>query len=146
MQQPRASRPEQNRAFDLVIVENDARIVELLRWFLERRGHSVRAAASFAQARVLLAERTPDLMLSDVELGAENAREQLPELARAGMLPPTLVVSGYLDHDLGRELLAIPGVVGVLPKPFEFARLERWIDEFLARPRPSAACVDAAAP
>ena len=120
-------------AGDLLIVENDARIVELLRWFLERRGHRVRAAASFGEARSLLAERRPDLMLSDVELGAENARAQLPELAREGVLPPTLVVSGYLDHDLSRELLAIPGVVGVLPKPFEFERLERWIEAFLVR-------------
>lgn len=120
---------------DLLIVENDARIVELLRWFLERRGHGVRAAASFAQAREQLAERRPDLLLSDVELGGENARELLPQLSREGLLPPTLVVSGYVDRGLADELLAIPGVVGVMPKPFQFERLERWIEEFLERAR-----------
>lgn len=119
---------------DLLIVENDARIVELLLWFLRRRGHEVRAAASFAEARLRIAERRPDLLLSDVELGTENARQLLPDLAREGLLPPTLVVSGFVDHDLAAELLAVPGVQAVMHKPFEFERLERWIDDFFQRP------------
>jgi len=118
---------------DLLIIENDARIVELLRWFLERRGHRVRTTETFAQARALLAERKPDLVLSDVELGGESARSLLPELARDGVLPPTLVVSGFVDRDLARELMSIPGVVGVMPKPFEFERLERWIEDYFRR-------------
>jgi DNA-binding response OmpR family regulator len=129
-----------------VILENDPRIVELLRWFLERRGHRVRAAANVEEARELLRERRPDLLLSDLDLGGENARDHLPELARSGALPPTLVVSGFLDNHLARELLAIPGVAGVMPKPFEFERLERWIEEFLARGVRAAPPVDAAAP
>ena len=129
-----------------MIVENDARIVELLRWFFERRGHRVRAASTFAQARVLLNERRPDLLLSDIELGDENAREILPELAREALLPPTLVVSGYLDHDLAAELLAIPGVAGVMPKPFEFERLERWISDFFQRSACTVPAQDPSAP
>jgi DNA-binding NtrC family response regulator len=120
---------------DLLLVENDARIVELLTWFLQRRGHGVRTATSYAQARGCILERRPDLVLSDVDLGPENARTLLPQLAREGLLPPTLVVSGYVDREVSAELLAIPGVIGVLAKPFEFPRLERLIDEFLARPR-----------
>ena len=118
---------------ELLIVENDLRIAELLRWFLERRGHRVRSTSTFTQARELVAQCKPDLMLSDIELGTENARDLLPTLARDGVLPPTLVVSGYLDADLAQELMNIPGVVGVLPKPFEFERLERWIADYLAR-------------
>ena len=118
---------------DLLIVENDARIVELLQWFLSRRGHQVRAVASFAEARLRIAERRPDLLLSDVELGTENARSLLPQLAREGLLPPTLVVSGFVDQELAAELLAVPGVQAVIHKPFEFERLERWIDEFFQR-------------
>lgn len=130
---------------DLLIVENDERIVELLRWFLERRGHRVRSAPSFAAARLLLAERRPDLLLSDVELGGENARDLLPQLAREGVLPATLVVSGHIDRELADELLAVPNVLGVLPKPFEFARLERWITEHLARLRRPASAGAASA-
>ena len=118
------------RGVDLLVIENDARIVELLTWFLERRGHRVRAVTSFAQARQQIRERRPDLVLSDVDLGVENATKALPELAAEGLLPPTLVVSGIVDSELSASMRAIPGVIGVLAKPFEFQRLERWIEDF----------------
>jgi DNA-binding NtrC family response regulator len=118
---------------DLLLIENDPRIVELLTWFLERAGHGVRAARSFAEARAMILERRPDLVLSDFDLGAENAATGLPALAAEGLLPPTLVVTGYVSHDLAASVNAIPGVVGLMAKPFEFARLARWIEEFASR-------------
>jgi DNA-binding NtrC family response regulator len=134
------------RSADLLLVENDPRILELLTWFLERRGHRVRTALSFIDARARILERRPQLLLSDVDLGQEHAAECLPQLAAEGLLPPTLVVSGFVDRDLSRTMLAIPGVLGVLAKPFEFTRLERWIDEFLARTPAEALSADASSP
>ena len=112
----------------LLLVENDERLGELLAAFLERRGHRVRRATSFAGARPLLEGgepegRPPALLLSDLELGDEDAREVLPALAAEGLLPPTLVVSGYLDLSVRAELESIPGVVGFVAKPFEFDEL-----------------------
>lgn len=120
---------------DLLLVDDDPRIVELLALFLERLGHRVRTAGSLAAARERIAERRPDLMLSDLELGAESGREELPRLAREGVLPPTLVVSGYLDRELADELSALPGVVGLLQKPFDMRKLEASIAACLAEPR-----------
>jgi DNA-binding response OmpR family regulator len=118
---------------DILIVDNDERIVELVAWFLERRGYSVRSADSFDRARVALRERRPDLMLSDVDLGVQNACEELPRLDREGLLPPTLVVSGFLTADLRVELLALEPVLDTLAKPFEFEELEQRIVACLAR-------------
>ncbi|TDJ69236.1 MAG: response regulator [Planctomycetota bacterium] len=115
------------RQTDLLLVDNDARILELVAWFLERRGFSVRTALSFREARASIAARAPDLLLSDIDLGAENAREELPRLAALGLLPPTLVVSGYLDADLVVELEALPQVIGTLAKPYDFAVLEERV-------------------
>jgi len=109
---------------DFLLIENDRRLGELLGWFLENKGHTVRRAADFQEARSLLAERTPDLVLSDLELGNEDAREELPRLAAEGLLPPTLVVSGYLDAPTVEALMQIPGVRGTLAKPFEMEELE----------------------
>lgn len=133
-QLPPASRPP-----SLLIVENDARIAELMRWFLERRGFEVRAAGSLAEAREHLRQRMPDLMLSDIELGRENGREFLPQLSREGLLPRTLVVSGFLDAVVAEELGLLPEVVGVLAKPFEFDRLERCIHDAVAGAAPRRA-------
>jgi DNA-binding response OmpR family regulator len=116
---------------DFLLIENDRRLGELLGWFLERKGHTARRAADFQEARALLAERSPDLVLSDLELGNEDAREELPRLAAEGLLPPTLVVSGYLDQATVDLLMQIPGVRGTLAKPFEMEELEARIAELV---------------
>ena len=116
---------------ELLLVDNDPRIVELIAWFLTKRGHSVRTAASFAAARELIRERAPDLMLSDIDLGLEHGRDELPALARAGMLPPTLVVSGYLDRELARLFATMPSIVGVVAKPVGMVELEARIQACL---------------
>lgn len=117
---------------DLLLVDNDRRIVDLVAFFLEKRGHVVRKAESFTAARAALSERAPDLMLSDLDLGVERGDEELPELARAGLLPPTLVVSGYLDAELEQRLMRIPRVLGTLRKPFDLGALEARIASALA--------------
>lgn len=116
----------------ILVVDNDARIVELVAWFLGKRGFEVRTAESFRDARELLAadrQRNvrPDLMLSDLDLGAESALEELPRLAADELLPPTLVVSGYLDADATSRLGQIDAVRGTLSKPFDFADLEERV-------------------
>lgn len=108
----------------LLILDNDARIVELYALYLGRRGHDVRTAASFREARSLLADAEPDLLLSDLELGHESGREELPRLSKEGLLPPTLVVSGFVDAELEAFFARIPAIVGLLRKPFDFERLE----------------------
>ena len=120
---------------DLFLVDNDARLLELYALFLGRRGHTLRTATSFEEARARIAERAPELLLSDLELGAERGDEELARLARAGGLPPTLVVSGYLDRGLEARLAELPCVVGTLAKPFDLATLEARIAEALERAR-----------
>lgn len=112
---------------DLLLVDNDRRIVELAAWFLERRGYTVRTSLSYREARVAIRERRPDLMLADLELGDENGREELPRLATEGLLPKTLVVSGFLDAALDAELRRLEAVVDTLAKPYDMQGLEARI-------------------
>lgn len=121
---PNRSGVPETSAADILIVDNDERIVELLSWFLSKRGYSVQGAHSFAEAREVLAAGLPDLMLSDLDLGAESALVELPLLAAADLLPPTLVVSGYLNAETTERLTGMGQVLGVLSKPFDFASLE----------------------
>ena len=117
---------------DLLLVDNDATIADLVAWVLERSGHRVRTARSFVEARGALAERVPDLMLSDVDLGAESALSELPRLSEAGVLPPTLVVSGFLGPAARERLGALREVLGFLDKPFDPRDLEQRVTELLA--------------
>ncbi|MDE0891054.1 MAG: response regulator [Planctomycetota bacterium] len=114
---------------DLLVVDNDARIADLVAWFLERGGHTPRVVTSYSAAREALRESTFTLMLADLELGAEDGRVELPLLESEGILPPTLVVSGYLDAEITMELLEIPHVLGTVPKPFEPSELLARVDQ-----------------
>ncbi|MFT7678354.1 MAG: DNA-binding response OmpR family regulator [Planctomycetota bacterium] len=120
-----------NHGAEILIIDNDHRIVELVSWFLSKKGYRVTSAKSFWEAREQLRERRPELMLSDVDLGAESALEELPRLDSEGLLPPTLVVSGYLDPQTASRLEALEPVLGTLAKPFDFAALEARIESSL---------------
>ena len=117
---------------DLLVVDNDARIAELVAWFLEKGGHSVCVVTSYAKAREALRERRFALMLADLELGVEDGRVELPLLESEGLLPPTLVVSGYLDAEITEALFKVPGILGTVPKPFEPKELLERVDAALA--------------
>jgi len=116
----------------ILIVDDNERIVELVTWFLTERGFRVDRASGFVEARAHLERGAPDLMLSDIDLGAEDGRVELWALARAGVLPPTLVVSGYLSAEVLASLDGLPGLVGTLAKPFDFEVLEAKIRACLA--------------
>jgi DNA-binding NtrC family response regulator len=130
----------------LLLIDNDEKIVALVALLLRKLGHEVRTAPSFARARGLLDEARPDLLLSDYELGAERADEELSKLAIEGLLPPTLVVSGYLDDLLIQRLLAIPGVLGTLKKPFDLAALQAALARALEEAERRRAAAERAAP
>ncbi len=115
---------------EILVVDNDERIVELVSWFLLKRGYAVRSADTFALAREMLLERPVDLMLSDIDMGIESALEVLPRFHREGILPPTLVFSGYLDAKNQELLLALDPVVGTLAKPVAFHVLEACVVDF----------------
>lgn len=122
----------------LLLVDNDEKIVSLVGLLLKKSGHEVRTALTFVRARAELeaaqAAGAPfDLVLSDYEMGRERADEELPRLAQAGLLPATLVVSGYLDDQLVGRLLCIPGVVGTLKKPFDLTSLSNAVAQALVR-------------
>jgi len=131
------------RMADLLVVDNDARIAELVAWFLEKGGHSPHVVTSYAAAREVLKEKSFALMLADLELGTEDGRVELPLLEAEGLLPRTLVVSGYLDAEITEGLRLIPSVVGTVPKPFEPAELLERVNEIVAS-EPSVPEIDAA--
>ena len=49
----------------ILVVEDDPSLVELLRYNLEKEGYSVATAGNGEQAKLLLDEETPDLVILD---------------------------------------------------------------------------------
>lgn len=90
-------------AKQLLLVEDDEQANRLLaRWFAEE-GYHVVSCASFETARAYLATHAPDVLVTDVRLGAFNglqlvlsAKDAHPEIA-------VIVISGFNDPVLREE-------------------------------------------
>ncbi|MDP4301187.1 response regulator [Leptothrix discophora] len=109
----------------VLLVEDDRELRATLREALQVEGHSVLAAASLADARLLarqaLASDALDLVLLDLGLPDGDGSQLLAELrSRPGL--PLIVISARSDEE-GKVALLDAGADDYLVKPFSLAEL-----------------------
>jgi DNA-binding NtrC family response regulator len=99
----------------IILVDDDRQVLRYLTELLQESGYDTVSCERFLDAKGLLATTRPDLLLTDLRLGAYNglqlaifARERHPGL-------PVIVLTGYEDPML-REEAARAGA-GFLVKP-----------------------------
>lgn len=106
-------------ATDILIVEDEADILELVRYMLEKEGYAVRTAGSGEDAFRLVKQQLPDLMLLDLMLpgmdGGEICRRlrSMPETAR---LPIIMLTAKGEESDVVKGLGL--GADDYITKPF----------------------------
>ncbi len=125
----------------LLVVDDDAEIVELLTRYLGRHGFDVIAAGSAAQSRSVVESRRVDLVLLDLGLPDEDGLSLLRHL-QGTWRGPVIVVTGRgeaVDRVVGLEL----GADDYVAKPFDFRELLARVRSVLRRAQPAA---DAPAP
>jgi two-component system phosphate regulon response regulator PhoB len=121
----------------ILIVEDEASLVELLRYNLEAAGFFVRAATSGAEAQVLLAEDQIDLMILDWMLpelsGIELCRRlrQRPEWKN---LPILMLTARGEEGDRVRGLAT--GADDYVVKPFSMTEVIARVKALLRRASP----------
>ena len=120
----------------VLVVDDDPKIRELLRLYLDRDGHQVVFAADGAEALAAAAERTPDLVLLDVMLPRIDGLEVCRRLREQGDVPILLLTarSGDSDKVIGLDLGADDYVV----KPFSPRELMARVRAQLRRRRTPA--------
>ena len=124
---------------EILIVEDDAAIQELISVNLERSGHGVRCALDAESARVLIADKLPDLILLDWMLTGMSGIEFLRLLRaerRTQTLPVILITARDEERDkiLGLEI----GADDYITKPFSPRELLARIAVVLRRRAPHA--------
>jgi CheY-like chemotaxis protein len=113
----------------VLIVDDDAAIVQLLREALEVRGYGVLSAGDGVDAQALARQMQPHLILMDLLLpgmdDAELSKRLRADPATAAI--PIVVISAVSAP--GAPAIALP-VDGHLPKPFRlaglYATVARW--------------------
>jgi EAL domain-containing protein (putative c-di-GMP-specific phosphodiesterase class I) len=83
---------------DLICLDDDPRIVIVLKRFLENLGHVVDFHVSVASFQSALASSRPNLALLDLNLGRESGIDVIQWLAQAHPEVPIVLISGYGDE------------------------------------------------
>ncbi len=121
----------------ILLVDDDVDLVEMNQLVLTRRGHEVTCAYSAAEARSLLADACPDLVVLDVMMesdtaGFELAREIHDRKPDLPVLMLSSIRSGLkTPPGFSPEEMKLP-VVKFMDKPASPERLADAIDAILA--------------
>jgi CheY-like chemotaxis protein len=115
-------------AASVLVVDDHATNIELLRCILEPHGYRVNSASTIRSAVASVRTDRPDLVLSDIHLGNESGFDLWRTLQRDVELASvpfafTTATAGHLD--------AIPGSVDVIHRPVEPGPLLAKIRELL---------------
>jgi two-component system phosphate regulon response regulator OmpR len=120
----------------LLVVDDDARLRELLRRYLSDSGFRVTIAANVSEARANLASFAFDLVVLDVMMPGESGLELTRSLRREGRVPILLLTAMAEPEDRVNGLEQ--GADDYLSKPFEPRELVLRIRNVLQR-RPTRA-------
>jgi excisionase family DNA binding protein len=118
----------------VLVVDDDARVREIVRVALELEGYSVREAGSADEGMRAIDERTPDLILLDVRMPHVDGWEMLRRIQEQygiGAIP-VVMFSGKTDgYEAGEA--ASRGARGFVGKPFDLRRLVERARQITAR-------------
>ncbi len=131
MSDPNPNLPESH----LLVVDDDTRLAELLRWYLSESGFRVTTAGTASEARAHLASFAFDLVVLDVMMPGENGLDLTRALRREGRVPILLLTAMGEPEDRVNGLES--GADDYLSKPFEPRELVLRIRNILQR-RPAA--------
>ena len=94
---------ETPRGRQVLLVDDDPALLRLVSQWLTAGGFNVIACDSFEDARRELALRPPDVLLTDLRLGAFNGLQLVILAGEQNPQPLTVVMSAYDDPTLREE-------------------------------------------
>ena len=119
----------------ILIVDDEATVIRVLRRALEKAGYEVTTARNGLEALQVLGELAPDVMVTDIEMPkmtgeqlCQAIHEQLP-----GRTFPIFVVTSLTAIEHRNWSQEIPNLV-FLEKPVSIRRLTAKLDEYFHQP------------
>ncbi len=123
----------ENNAGDILVIDDDRKLQDLLREYLQDAGFRVSSRFDGIQAREALKEEKPDLVILDVMMPGKDGFEVLRDIRKVSSLPVIMLTARGDDMDriIGLEV----GADDYLPKPFNPRELLARIRAVLRRSR-----------
>lgn len=123
-----------NAPIRILIVEDERNHAEVLAELLERGGYSVTVASSFAEGKAAIERQAPDLIITDLDLGAARGTEFLP-IAKAAATPiEVMLISGVGSIEDAVEAMQL-GAVHYFTKPLDVAEVRSVVGKAATRIR-----------
>lgn len=117
--------------FHILVVDDDTRLRNLLRRFLQEQDFAVSVAKDATEARMFIGEYKFDLLIVDVMMPNESGIEFLTSLRKENNVPVIMLTAMGEPNDRISGLEA--GADDYLPKPFEPKELVLRIKNILKR-------------
>ena len=120
----------------ILIVEDNAANLELLRYLLEAHGHTVGCAVDGREGLLRARTSPPDLILSDLRMPEMDGSELLLEVRNDPALREVVVIA-VTAHSMPEDAVRVrrAGFDGYLTKPIEPLEFVARVESFLAAPR-----------
>ena len=126
-------------ALHILLVDDRPDSVLFLGEFLLARGHRVETSSNGAEALEAIIRRTRggdayDLLISDVTMPGMDGLTLVRELRRRQLLIPTALYTGFsaVNPNLHQQATQLE-CLAVMEKPLELRRIERLVEEVIAR-------------
>lgn len=121
-------------ALDILVVDDNAANLRLVSFLLRNKGYVVRTAVDAIEARAAIDDRTPDLILMDVQLPGVDGLTLTRQLRADPRTRDTCIVAVTAYAMKGDEQKAIAaGCDGYITKPIDTRSLPATIRGYLAR-------------
>lgn len=117
----------------ILVVDDEQGLLANIARYLEVLGHEVATAGNGQLALRALADRAPDLLVTDLNMPDMDGVELLEALGRLGSRVPVIAMSGGARSPGVHPLQAAPalGAVVTLEKPFTLEELRAAVERVL---------------
>jgi two-component system response regulator PilR (NtrC family) len=118
----------------ILVVDDEASMRQLMEIALSKEGYQVTGADSARQAREMFAERSFDLVISDIKLPDLSGVEVLRHVRETAPDTPVIMITAYASTDTAVEALRL-GAADYVTKPFKIDELKIIIKSHLEKKR-----------
>ncbi|MCA9404755.1 MAG: response regulator [Candidatus Omnitrophica bacterium] len=120
----------------ILIVDDEDRLLRILRLGLRNAGFNVTTAGSGEEALDILLKKDIGLLLTDIRLGGMSGVDLIYELERLDVQLPIIVMTAHADVDTAVKSLK-HGANDYIQKPFTVEEVEKLIRDLLAKMPPA---------
>jgi DNA-binding response OmpR family regulator len=108
----------------ILVVDDDAIVLNLLKRFLEKKNYEVLTAANGLEAMEQVRKEAPRIVLLDIYMPRKSGLEVLKEIKEFNPDIGVIMVTAVTDEAVGRSALTM-GAFDYILKPFDLDYLEK---------------------